>query len=154
MNVRGGASRDPSLVWRQLDQLRRRLLRGMKAGLPALAALDLTVPESMVLFHLVENGPRCVTDLMPVSGRSQGSTSQLVARLERAGFVGRRRDPSDGRRTVVFARKKAERLAEEVTGLRERAFREAMASVPAPLVQQLEDALAGVLEAMEEEAKS
>ena len=85
----------------QLLVLRRKLLSSVSDGLPAMAALDLTIPQVMVIFRLVELGPQTITELRSASGRSQGATSHLVTQLERAGWVTRGGDPADGRRTRV-----------------------------------------------------
>jgi DNA-binding MarR family transcriptional regulator len=138
-------------LWAKLTELRRRLLADMRGGgLSALAALELTVPQSMVLFALVEGGPLSIADLTKVSGRAQGTTSHLVASLERRGLVARSSDDRDGRRTRVQATAKARSLVAQVEGLRVRSFDAVLAAVPLTLVRRLDDALAAVLAAMEE----
>src|SRR5688572_6645478 len=89
-------------LWEQFGALRRRLFSGLKSGLPALGALELTVPQSMVLFTLAEEGPLSISQLQAVSGRSQSATSHLVAQLERRHFAARKTDPADARRTLVY----------------------------------------------------
>jgi DNA-binding MarR family transcriptional regulator len=141
-------------LWDKLSSLRRRLLAGMRGGgLSTLAALELTVPQSMVLFSLVEGGSLSIADLTKVSGRSQGTTSHLVAKLEQRGLVARKEDELDGRRTRVHATAKARRLVAEVEGLRLQSFDVVLASVPHALVKDLDHALAAVLAAMEPEEK-
>jgi DNA-binding MarR family transcriptional regulator len=138
-------------LWGNLASLRRQLLVGMRdGGLSALAALELTVPQSMVLFALVERGPLSIAELTKVSGRAQGTTSHLVANLERRGLVSRGEDGADGRRTRVHATSKARRLIDEVEGVRIRSFDAVLAGVPRKLVRQLDDALTAVLAAMTE----
>lgn len=141
---------DARRLWDRLTLLRQRLFSGIQGGLPALAALDLTVPQAMVLFSLVEGGPVSISDLQRVSGRSQAATSQLVTQLARRRLIERRHDPADARRTLVHATAKAVRIARQVEGVRLKSLEAALASVPRPLVTQLDHALAAVLAAMEE----
>lgn len=141
---------DARRLWDRLTLLRQRLFSGIQGGLPALAALDLTVPQAMVLFSLVEGGPVSISDLQRVSGRSQAATSHLVTQLARRRLIERQHDPADARRTLVHATAKAVRIARQVEGVRLKSLEAALASVPRPLVTQLDRALAAVLAAMEE----
>lgn len=141
---------DARRIWDRLTHLRRRLFTGIQGGLPALAALDLTVPQAMVIVALVEGGPLSISSLQPVSGRSQAATSHLVTQLARRGLTERRHDPADARRTLVHATAKAVRTVRQVEGVRLKSLESALASVPLPLVRQLDSALAAVLAAMED----
>jgi DNA-binding MarR family transcriptional regulator len=138
-------------LWEQLLALRRRLLDGMSDGLPALAALELTVPQSMVLFYLVEKGPRTITELRKVAGRSQAATSHLVAAMEKRGLVKRRSDEADARRTVVHAAPKALKLVAQVENMRLRSLEAALDQVSERTVKRLDDALAALLSEMEKQ---
>lgn len=142
------ATRD---LWVKLAALRKRLLAGLRdGGLSTLAALDLTVPQSMVLFALVEGTPLSIAELTRISGRAQGTTSHLVAKLEKMGLVVRKSDAEDRRRTRVHATAKARQLVAQVEGQRVRSFEAALASVPHKLVRELDAALGAVLAAVEE----
>jgi DNA-binding MarR family transcriptional regulator len=136
-------------LWERLTALRRSLLDGMSTGLPALAALDLTVPQSMVIFRLVEVGPATISELCATSGRSQAATSHLVAGLERKKLVVRKADPEDARRTVVHATATARNVVAEVEALRLRALEKALRGVPAGTVRRFDEALAALLAALE-----
>jgi DNA-binding MarR family transcriptional regulator len=149
MNASRAVSPQAVRLWGRLADLRRRLLVGMQGGLPTLDALELTVPQAMSLFALVERGPLCVSELQAVSGRSQAATSHLVTQLGRRGLVTRQPDAADARRTRVHATAKAVKFAREVEGLRLQTFAAALHGVSPRLVQQLDDALAAVLAAME-----
>lgn len=142
-------SADAVRLWGRLSQLRRRLLSGMQGGLPALDALELTVPQAMVVFALVEGGPLSISQLKAVAGRSQPATSHLVAQLTRRGLVSRRHDPADARRTLVHATARATRFAQQVEGLRLQTFAAALAPVSPALMRRFDDALAALLAAME-----
>lgn len=63
---------------------------------------DLGVTASLTLVTLDLNGPKRVTELATAERVSQPAMSSVVAGLERAGLVERRRDPSD-RRVVLVA---------------------------------------------------
>lgn len=54
-----------------------------------------------VLFALAMAGPESVGELAGRMGLSPATVSQLVNELERGGFVDRREDPQDRRRTIV-----------------------------------------------------
>jgi DNA-binding MarR family transcriptional regulator len=136
-------------LWSKMTALRQRIMADLRGGLPALDALELTVPQSMVLFALVARGPLSITQLREVSGRSQSATSTLVMQLERRKLALRRDDPADARRTLVRATPKGTRMVAQVEGLRERSFASALALVPRDRVQRLDAALADVLAAME-----
>ncbi|NUR22894.1 bifunctional helix-turn-helix transcriptional regulator/GNAT family N-acetyltransferase [Frateuria sp.] len=54
-----------------------------------------------VLRYLWDAGPSTVTDVAMAIGQTHSAVSQLTDKLVRAGMVRRRRDPADGRRTVL-----------------------------------------------------
>jgi DNA-binding MarR family transcriptional regulator len=62
---------------------------------------EVSLTAISTLATLERTGPRRITDLAVVQGISQPSTTSLVSTLERAGYVERRRDPSDGRAALV-----------------------------------------------------
>lgn len=137
-------------IWESFGRLRRRLATGMESGLSALDALELTVPQMMALFRLVEHGALTISELQRATGRSQAATSHLVAQLERRGLVKRTSDPEDARRTRVVPTAKTRQRIEQIEGLRQKAFAEAMAKVPVKVRRQVDEALAALLSAMEE----
>ncbi|HUA81803.1 MAG TPA: helix-turn-helix domain-containing GNAT family N-acetyltransferase [Dyella sp.] len=66
-----------------------------------------------VLRYLWDVGPRAVTEVADAIGQTHSAVSQLTDKLVREGMVHRRRDPNDGRRTVLVLTDKAhEALAE------------------------------------------
>lgn len=141
----------PQQLWQRLTQLRQRLLTGMEGGLSALSALDLTLPQAMALFRLVERGPLTVSELQKAVGRSQAATSHLVTQLQRRKLVLRKNDSNDGRRTLVQASSKALALVKQVEGLRIQGFQKVVATVPKTVLRQLDAALAATLAAMPEQ---
>jgi DNA-binding MarR family transcriptional regulator/predicted GNAT family N-acyltransferase len=61
-----------------------------------------------VLRYLWDTGPSTVTDVANAIGQTHSAVSQLTGKLVRAGMVRRRRDPADGRRTVLVLTDKAQ----------------------------------------------
>jgi DNA-binding MarR family transcriptional regulator/ribosomal protein S18 acetylase RimI-like enzyme len=60
-----------------------------------------------VLRYLWDVGPSSVTAVADAIGQTHSAVSQLTDKLVRAGMVRRRRDPADGRRTVLTLTDKA-----------------------------------------------
>jgi DNA-binding MarR family transcriptional regulator len=85
----------PVLSGQELRQVVGRLIRRLRAepGLPA--------PQLTVLGRLDRGGPASVSDLAAAEHMRPQSMAQTVRELERAGFVSRRPDPDDGRRSFV-----------------------------------------------------
>ena len=136
-------------VWADLSRIRHRLTQGIQSGLPALAALNLSIPQVMALFRIAEGGPKTISELQVATGRSQAATSHLIAQLERKRLVQRAGDPDDARRTRVRLTPKSEGLIRQVEGLRVRAFEQALAPVPTAELSRLDEALSAVLAALE-----
>jgi DNA-binding MarR family transcriptional regulator len=59
------------------------------------------VGQGAVLGHLSRAGPQSTSDLAAATHVRPQSMAQTVRELEEAGFVGRRPDPDDGRRTFI-----------------------------------------------------
>jgi DNA-binding MarR family transcriptional regulator len=62
---------------------------------------DMSLTSLSTLATLELTGPRRITDLAACEGVMQPSMTALVSALERSGLVERRRDPSDGRVSLV-----------------------------------------------------
>ncbi|RUL74470.1 bifunctional helix-turn-helix transcriptional regulator/GNAT family N-acetyltransferase [Dyella choica] len=60
-----------------------------------------------VLRYLWDTGPSSVTEVAAAIGQTHSAVSQLTDKLVRAGMVRRRRDPADGRRSVLVLTDKA-----------------------------------------------
>jgi MarR family transcriptional regulator, organic hydroperoxide resistance regulator len=65
-----------------------------------LATHDLT-HAGLLALHALEGGPLTQRQLAAASRVEEQTMSRVVARLERAGYVSRERDPSDRRRLVI-----------------------------------------------------
>ena len=58
---------------------------------------DMSITQLSTLSTLADGGPRRITDLAAIQGVAQPSMTEMVATLERTGYVKRQRDPLDGR---------------------------------------------------------
>jgi DNA-binding MarR family transcriptional regulator len=104
----------------ELIRLVFRFVRNAKGHGPGVAEVrDLLTAANFgprhlpVLFALATNGPGAVGELAGRMGLSPATASQLVNELERGGFVDRREDPRDRRRTIVSL---SERHRETIEG--------------------------------------
>src|SRR5580700_2512585 len=83
----------------------RTLAAGIAAGVERLIGLvrslspadGLSLTAAATLATLERSGPRRLTALAVQEGVTQPAMTQLVARLQDAGLVGREADPADGR---------------------------------------------------------
>ncbi|PZR07423.1 MAG: hypothetical protein DI536_27615 [Archangium gephyra] len=135
-------------TWDRLTELRRKLVNEMAGGLKSLDAMDLTVPQSMVLFRLFEVGPQKVRELQQLTGRSQSATSALVNQLESRGLVTRGTKKDDARVTLVEATAKTRKLLGEVEGLRLKSFASAVDKVPPQVLKNFDSALRQLLSSL------
>ena len=92
---------------------------------PLLEPMGLTHPQYLVMLALWERSPRSVTQLSTVLALDPGTLSPLLKRLERIGYVERRRAPDDERS-----------LAVTLTG-RGRALRAQAERIPPAVVERL-----------------
>ncbi|MFJ6675545.1 MarR family winged helix-turn-helix transcriptional regulator [Actinosynnema sp. NPDC091369] len=76
--------------------------------------------QEMVMMYLWDCGPRRLTELCTVLGTDSPTMTRTVQRLERAGFVRRSPDPTDGRAVLVEPTTASQALRHEV----ERMWRE------------------------------
>jgi DNA-binding MarR family transcriptional regulator len=102
MNDQPGGSQHSALCLR-LMQLFPRVTRGMRrwqdqAAPPAPAPLG---PRHVAALEQLRDGPVTVGELASRLGLTLPTVSGVLADLDRAGFVERRPDPGDRRRTIV-----------------------------------------------------
>ncbi|MFI9010662.1 MarR family winged helix-turn-helix transcriptional regulator [Actinosynnema sp. NPDC053489] len=76
--------------------------------------------QEVVMMHLWDRGPRRQADLCEELGSDSPTMTRTVQRLERAGFVHRSPDPTDGRAVLVESTAAGHALRHEV----ERVWRE------------------------------
>jgi DNA-binding MarR family transcriptional regulator len=106
---------------------------------PLLASLGLTHTQYLVMLVLWERGVVTVGELGDQLHLSSGTVSPLLARLEHAGLISRRRRLADVRTVEVFATQKGQRLrfaADDVPSVIARA-----AGLTSTEIAELRDAL-------------
>jgi DNA-binding MarR family transcriptional regulator len=64
--------------------------------------MDLNVTDSECINFLLEMGPSTAGDLAKVTGLTTGAITNVIDRLEKAGFVKREKDPKDRRKVMVI----------------------------------------------------
>jgi DNA-binding MarR family transcriptional regulator/GNAT superfamily N-acetyltransferase len=102
-----------------------------------------------VLRYLWDVGPRPVTEVAEAIGQTHSAVSQLADKLVRAGMVKRRRDPADGRRSVLTLTDKAHRALSELGPLWW-AVRQGVTDALGEHVERLLDAVAACERALRE----
>lgn len=75
-------------------------LHRMLAG-SLLRSTGLYPGQELVMMHLWDHGAQRQADLVEVLDSDAATMTRTVQRLERAGFVRRRSDPSDGRASLI-----------------------------------------------------
>ena len=131
----------------------RTLASGVAAGLERLIGLfrslsppdGLSLTSAATLATLERSGPRRLTALAAQEGVSQPAMTQLIARLQDSGLVGRDADPDDGRVVQV-------RLSEagrEMLGRRRAVRAERLAVILARISPEDRAALAAALPAID-----
>lgn len=78
--------------------------------------------EYVVMRHLVEGPPSTITSLVDRTGYAQSSVSTAVANLVERGWAETTSDPTDGRRTLVFAPDRIRQGAETALSAEAEAF--------------------------------
>ncbi|HEY6736277.1 MAG TPA: helix-turn-helix domain-containing protein [Candidatus Saccharimonadia bacterium] len=76
--------------------------------------IGLTATEFECLDFLQHTGPVPAGHLAKLTGLTSGAISGVCARLERAGFLRRRADPADRRRTLVEAQEDEAAMAQTI----------------------------------------
>lgn len=91
------ADADTQRALERLGELVKRMLTSMRVPDDP---TDLT-PTQLVVLSNLEDGPVRVGVLATVIGAAQNTISEVVARLQRAGLVSKKRDPEDQRAVLV-----------------------------------------------------
>ncbi len=68
---------------------------------PFLEPMGLTFPQYLAMLELFSEAPRTVGELGSALTMDTGTITPLLKRMEKAGFITRRRDPADERRVFV-----------------------------------------------------
>ncbi|MEV0679611.1 MarR family winged helix-turn-helix transcriptional regulator [Actinosynnema sp. NPDC050436] len=88
-------------------------LHRMLAG-RLLAEAGLHPGQELVMMHLWDSGPQRQAELVDVLDSDSATMTRTVQRLERAGFVRRTPDPTDGRATLVEPTAASQALRQQV----------------------------------------
>nr|WP_254360452.1 MarR family transcriptional regulator [Corallococcus exiguus] len=84
---------------------------------PFLEPLGLTFPQYLVILALLDGAPLSVGELGGRLDMDTGTITPLVKRLDAAGFVTRKRDPTDERRVMVDLTSRGRALEAKVRGI-------------------------------------
>jgi DNA-binding MarR family transcriptional regulator len=81
-----------------LGTLRRVMMRdGLLGAVAATAALELSLPQTAVLFLMSKEGSTTAGEVARLTGRSPSATSRFLDQLVKLGLVTRTEDPQDRR---------------------------------------------------------
>ncbi|WP_083901012.1 MarR family winged helix-turn-helix transcriptional regulator [Azospirillum sp. B4] len=97
-----------------LYQATNRITRAYR---PLLDALSLTYPQYLTLMVLWEGAPLTVGELCARLDLDSGTLTPLLKRMEAAGLLARRRDPSDERRVLIDLMPSAWTLREKAVAI-------------------------------------
>jgi len=105
--------------------------------------------DLVTLRYLNEAGPLTIGQICEYLFISGSSTSDLVSRLQGAGYVMRRRSTEDSRVVYVELTPKGRAIAEQPPSGGIPMLRERIKTLPAEQLQQLDNAFANLIEIME-----
>lgn len=132
----------------RVSRLRRVISSSVQARLTVLRDLELTLAQTLVLFHLGEREVATISELKAVVGRSQSSTSVMVDQLVSRGFVTSERSAVDGRRREVKLAEAGRDVVAQVEEARREGLSHALAEVPPDVLARFDEALAELVEAL------
>lgn len=113
---------DHALLWSEISSLVRGL-KDLNNSAIAASGLRLEVAGVHVLGRLAVLGPVRLTELASALGLDPSSVSRQVSAVERAGYVRREPDPSDGRATRLVLTEKGHAAATAVQEKRAQALK-------------------------------
>jgi DNA-binding MarR family transcriptional regulator len=105
--------------------------------------------ELSTLRYLNESGPQTIGQITQYLFLSASSASELVSRMEEAGYVIRRRSTEDSRVVFVGLTSEGERLAEETPLGGIPLLRERVKTLPPEQLTLIDEALSNLIEIME-----
>ncbi|MCU1603011.1 MAG: transcriptional regulator, MarR family [Frankiales bacterium] len=129
------------MLWSEISSLVRGL-KDLNNSAIASAGLRLEVAGVHVLGRLAALGPVRLTELATALGLDPSSVSRQVSAVERAGYVRREPDPSDGRATRLVLTEKGQAAASAVQEKRAHALKVLTPSWSDTDLQELADRLA------------
>ena len=89
----------------------------------------LTGPQLIILQEISNNEQLSVTGLGRIVSLSQGTVTDILSRLEKKGFVTKRRSETDKRRSELFVTEKADKLLEQTPPPLQETFLESFATL-------------------------
>jgi DNA-binding MarR family transcriptional regulator len=105
------------------------------------AALNLTIEQWSVLYHLWKQEGISQQELCNATFRDKPSITRLVDNLEKLGLVKRVPSEHDRRINLVYLTKQAQKLQEESMGLAEETLNEALETVPLEKIEVCKEVL-------------
>jgi DNA-binding MarR family transcriptional regulator len=105
--------------------------------------------ELATLRYLSEVGPVTISDVSDYLFLSASSTSELVSRMEKAGYVARRRSTEDCRMVFVELTAEGQRLAKETPLGGIPLLRERVNTLPPDRLKLVDDAFSDLIQIME-----
>lgn len=132
----------------RVTQLRRIISASIQLRLTVVRDLDLTLAQTLALFHLGEQGPASISELKKIVSRSQSSTSAMVDQLEARGFVTRERSSEDGRRRDVTLTDAGRAVVDQVEEARREGLAHALSEVPPDVLERFDGALSELIDAL------
>jgi DNA-binding MarR family transcriptional regulator len=110
---------------------------------------DLTMPQLKVLYTLYIDGPQPCGALASAQALSLPTMTGILARLERHGYLQRRRDSRDSRRVVSSLSHRGRELVDRLWASGREGLADVLADVPADDLYTVERALEILIEALQ-----
>jgi DNA-binding MarR family transcriptional regulator len=117
------------------------------------AGTDLSPSQTAALATIERHGPLTPSELAEIERVKRPTATQVIARLEAAGYASRTRDPSDGRVSLVSTTRSGSELLRRLRGRKNAYLARRMRDLPADDLAALERA-ADVLERMLEDGRT
>ena len=118
--IRGASKASDELIEEIVGCLARRHSTAVVLFHHAVAErLGLGPTDHKCLDLLRDRGTMTGSELAAITGLTTGAITGVVARLERAGFLRREPDPSDGRKQILQLARKPSRIQDVINPLRE-----------------------------------
>ena len=110
---------------------------------------DLTMPQLKVLLTLYIDGPQTCGALASALGLALPTMTGILARLERRGYLRRRRDSRDSRRVVSSLSRRGSELVDHLWASGREGLAGVLVDVPADHLYTVERALEILIEALQ-----
>jgi DNA-binding MarR family transcriptional regulator len=110
---------------------------------------DLTMPQLKVLYTLYIDGPQPCGALASALGLALPTMTGILTRLERRGYLRRRRDSRDSRRVVSSLSRRGRELVDRLWASGREELAGVLADVPADDLYTVERALEILIEALQ-----